>query len=71
MDPLNALVLSAPPEWIPVMILAAILLKAWTAWLDKKKTGQLLDAKPNHEVEAKVEATDDIEEITKDPNVKG
>lgn len=61
MDPLNALVLSAPPEWIPVMILAALLLKAWTAWLDKKKTAQLLDAKPSNEPDA----------ITQDPDVKG
>ena len=61
MDPLNALVLSAPPEWIPVLVIAAILLKAWTAWLDKKKTAQLLDAKP---------ATTEIEP-TKEPDTEG
>lgn len=67
MDPLNALVLSAPPEWIPVLVIAAILLKAWTAWLDKKKTAQLLDAKPSHE-EPVIEIQDTI---TKEPDVKG
>lgn len=61
MDPINALVLSAPPEWIPALILAALVLKGFTAWLDRKKTAQLLDATPSHEAE----------EITKDPDVKG
>lgn len=59
MDPLNALVLSAPPEWLPFLILAALLLKGWTAWLDKKKTAAMLDASPAPE------------EIHKEPDVKG
>lgn len=66
MDPINALVLSAPPEWIPVLVIAAILLKAWTAWLDKKKTAQLLDATPSQEEPAAAE----VQEITK-TDVKG
>lgn len=61
MDPINALVLSAPPEYLPFLILAAILLKGFTAWLDRKKTAQLLDATPSH----------DVEEDTKEPDVKG
>lgn len=59
MDPLNALVLSAPPEWLPFLILAALLLKGWTAWLDKKKAAAMLDASPASE------------EIHKEPDVKG
>lgn len=62
MDPINALVLSAPPEWIPALILAAILLKGFTAWMDRKKTAQLLDAEPPKHA---------AEEITKEPDVKG
>lgn len=61
MDPINALVLSAPPEWIPALILAALLLKGFTAWLDRKKTAQLLEANPKPEVE----------EIHQEPDVKG
>lgn len=68
MDPINALVLSAPPEWIPVLILAALVLKGFTAWLDRKKTAQLLDATPSHEAEP-VEPTDT--DIHRDPDVKG
>lgn len=64
MDPINALVLSAPPEWIPVLIFAALVLKGFTAWLERKKTAQLLDATPSHEPEP-------VKEITKDPDVKG
>lgn len=65
MDPINALVLSAPPEWIPILVLAALLLKAFTAWLDRKKTTQLLEAVPMH-----VEPESEVEEIQK-PDVKG
>lgn len=64
MDPTSALVMSAPPEWIPVLILAALVLKGFTAWLDRKKTAQLLDATPSHE-----EPTSPA--IHQDPNVKG
>lgn len=35
MDPI-ALISSAPPEFIPYLIVLAILYKAWTYWLDKK-----------------------------------
>jgi hypothetical protein len=35
MDPIT-LIASAPPEWIPGLIVLAIAYKAWTFWLDKR-----------------------------------
>lgn len=61
MDPTTALIVSAPPEWIPVLIALALLVKAWQVWVDRKKvvtTDLVNTAKPS-------------EEIHKEPDVKG
>lgn len=35
MDPIT-LIASAPPDWIPYLIILAILYKAWAYWIDKR-----------------------------------
>jgi hypothetical protein len=36
MDP-SAFIGHAPPEWIPFLILAALVLKGWQAWVNRKQ----------------------------------
>lgn len=37
MDPTSALIVNAPPEWIPVLIIIALAVKAWQVWVDRNK----------------------------------
>lgn len=53
MDPVT-LIASAPPEWIPGLIILAIVYKGWMYWLDKRAIKKAV-----------------VEEINKDPDVKG
>lgn len=36
MDP-STFIGQAPPEWIPFLILAALVLKGWQAWVNRKQ----------------------------------
>lgn len=53
MDPIT-LIASAPPDWIPYLIILAILYKGWTYWVDKrairKGVAEVLNKEPDDEV---------------------